>query len=72
MEYGFRQILINVRFDPEDPAVLPAGCAMVCEVQLNLDAYVDVKHAIHRFYSMLRCETRAGLNGLLRKAAHPF
>eukprot|EP00750_Incisomonas_marina_P009414 INCI15994.2.p1 GENE.INCI15994.2~~INCI15994.2.p1 ORF type:complete len:385 (+),score=90.23 INCI15994.2:153-1307(+) len=70
--YGFRQILINVRFDPKDEAALPAGSAMVCEVQLNLKDYANVKHKIHKFYSILRCEVRQGLVDLLKKAAHPF
>jgi hypothetical protein len=44
----------------------------VCEVQLNLDAYLKVKHQIHRFYNILRCEARVALGQLLRKAAYPF
>jgi len=72
VEYGFRQILINIRFAPQQKGALPDSCAMVCELQLNLDAYVDVKHKIHRYYSILRCEQKEGLGQLLRKRAHPF
>lgn len=34
--------------------------------------YANVKHKIHKFYSILRCEVRQGLVDLLKKAAHPF
>lgn len=67
--YGFRQILLNVKVPvPGDSN----GASMICEIQLNLAAYVRVKHQIHRFYSLLRCETEAALDLLLRKKAHPF
>ena len=30
---------------------------MICEIQLNLTKWCDVKHLIHRFYTIARSET---------------
>ena len=45
---------------------------MCCEVQLNLASYVKVKHQIHKFYSIMRCENPTAFNGLVTKRAMPF
>jgi hypothetical protein len=49
---------------------------MVCEVQLNLESYIKVKHRIHRLYSVVRCEDNYGfqpdLYVQLIKKAVPF
>ena len=37
----------------------------MCEVQLNLAEYVQAKHKIHRFYSILRCESENGVDAAL-------
>ena len=66
-KFGFRQILMNVRCEG------PGGAwAMSCEVQLNLASYVKVKHQIHKFYSLMRCEKPTAFNGLVTKRAMPF
>ena len=41
---AFRQVLINVDYTDAD-----SGLSMICEIQLNLDLYCEVKHLIHRF-----------------------
>eukprot|EP00756_Hemistasia_phaeocysticola_P025455 Hpha_TRINITY_DN16007_c4_g10::TRINITY_DN16007_c4_g10_i1::g.117633::m.117633 len=66
--YGFRQILLNVLFKDDDPDAHP----VVCEVQINLKSYAEVKHKIHRFYSIVRCTTHQELVGLLTKQTMPF
>ena len=48
------------------------GGHMICEVQLNLSTHVKVKHQIHRFYSILRCEKESGIDMQISKKAFPF
>ena len=52
--FGFRQILINVKF-------VGVGRTMICEIQLNLADYVKVKHKIHKLYTIGRCEDNSAL-----------
>ena len=52
--FGFRQILMNVRYTTPETAEFP-GVTMICEVQLNLASYVHVTHKIHKLYSVARC-----------------
>lgn len=69
---GFRQILMNLRFDPGNDLILPSGCAIVCEVQLNLLTYVRVKHQIHVLYEVVRCKKQDEISAILQESAQPF
>lgn len=64
---GFRQILINVLWkeSSEDEG-------MICEIQLNLAEYAEVKHKIHALYSVVRIVERERVHDLLEKKARPF
>lgn len=65
--YGFRQILLNVKH--ADPA---SGMTMICEVQLNLQPYAEVKHLIHAIYSLARVETGHSMYLTLSKIMSPL
>lgn len=69
---GFRQILMNLRFDPGDDSILPKGCGVICEFQLNLESYVHVKHQIHLLYQIARCEKNEEVPVILQESAQPF
>jgi hypothetical protein len=69
---GFRQILMNLRFDPGNNLFLPDGCAIICEIQLNLESYVHVKHQIHILYEIVRCKKHEEVSTILQESAQPF
>ena len=70
-KFHFRQILMNLEM-PGKIGTLEEGCSMIVEVQLNLEKYVEVKHTIHRFYSVLRCTNEEELDGVVKKKTNAF
>ena len=64
--YNFRQILINVKF------MNTKGVTMICEIQINLTKYVEVKEVIHVLYGFLRINEYSGTMSLLTKHVNPF
>eukprot|EP01065_Artemidia_motanka_P023432 TRINITY_DN28019_c0_g1_i1.p1 TRINITY_DN28019_c0_g1~~TRINITY_DN28019_c0_g1_i1.p1 ORF type:complete len:579 (+),score=218.99 TRINITY_DN28019_c0_g1_i1:72-1808(+) len=65
VQFGFRQIILNVLFQDEDNEDL----RMVCEIQINLEQYTHVKHQIHKFYSIVRCVDPHELMSVMTKQA---
>ena len=64
--YNFRQLLINVKFTNTK------GVTMICEIQINLTKYVEVKEVIHVLYGFLRINEYSGTMSLLTKHVNPF
>ena len=54
-----------------DAAACPPRC-QICEIQLNLDEYVVVKHTIHRLYKIVRCNNQDQLFLLVADGVSPF
>lgn len=63
----FRQVLINVKYKDTK-----TGISMICEIQLNLAQWCDVKHQIHRFYTMARCTDPAEVYQTIISKVYPF
>jgi hypothetical protein len=56
---------------PPSPRSYGDGSSWLAQLATK-QTHASVKHRIHRFYSILRCEQRSGLPQLIKKAAHPF
>jgi len=52
--HGYRAVMINIKFG--DESLLPKGYEMVCEAQLLLNAYYQVRKDMHLGYGITRSE----------------
>eukprot|EP01084_Bolivina_argentea_P285103 488842_1 len=52
--FGYRAILINIIFNDEN--ILPKKYSMICEVQLLLSKYYQVRKKMHLGYTICRSE----------------